>query len=271
MPRISAFARLANGNVAPDRIIEGQDTNLSRTMHGLAYDAIHDEIIVPVALSGAVLVFRGGATGDEPPLRVITSIADESDMFVIANIGMLRPIIGPRIEEGLAQFADQMAMMGAGANMDAAGDVFAQFLEQASMAAMGFKVAAAGVSVDLGAKFNEGSMLARTFAAELGRRAHEEIESAGPLAHLEGEWDRVRAVALDARPPEVEAQRIGARVNGGTRSVQVGNSADLHEHRRQATQRAPPDDDPICAGPASGAAKGGDACLERRRSSSPSA
>ncbi len=40
-------------------------------MHGFAYDEVHDEMIVPVALSGAVLVFRGGATGDEPPLRVI--------------------------------------------------------------------------------------------------------------------------------------------------------------------------------------------------------
>ena len=61
MPRISAFARLANGNVAPGRVIEGQETNLSRTMHGLAYDAVHDEIIVPVALSGAILVFKGSA------------------------------------------------------------------------------------------------------------------------------------------------------------------------------------------------------------------
>ncbi|MBA2306311.1 MAG: hypothetical protein H0W08_27285 [Acidobacteria bacterium] len=74
MPRISAFARLANGNVTPDRVIEGQDTNLSRTMHGLAYDTAHDEIIVPVALSGAVLVFRGGATGNEPPVRVIQGL-----------------------------------------------------------------------------------------------------------------------------------------------------------------------------------------------------
>ena len=71
VPRISAFARLANGNVAPDRIIEGQQTNLSRTMHGLAYDPLHDEIIVPVALSGAILVFRGGAQGNEIPIRVI--------------------------------------------------------------------------------------------------------------------------------------------------------------------------------------------------------
>jgi hypothetical protein len=81
VPRISGFARLANGNVVPDRIIEGQNTNLSRTMHGLAYDDLHDEIIVPVALSGAVLVFRGGATGDEPPLRVIQG----------SKTGMIRP------------------------------------------------------------------------------------------------------------------------------------------------------------------------------------
>jgi DNA-binding beta-propeller fold protein YncE len=71
VPRISVFARLANGNVAPIRTIEGQTTNLSRTMHGLAYDAVNDEIIVPVALSGAVLVFNAGAAGETPPIRAI--------------------------------------------------------------------------------------------------------------------------------------------------------------------------------------------------------
>jgi hypothetical protein len=40
-------------------------------MHGIFYDPINDEIVLPVALAGAVLVFRGGATGDEKPLRVI--------------------------------------------------------------------------------------------------------------------------------------------------------------------------------------------------------
>lgn len=40
-------------------------------MHGLAYDDVHDEIIVPVALGGALLVFRGDATGETPPVRVI--------------------------------------------------------------------------------------------------------------------------------------------------------------------------------------------------------
>jgi hypothetical protein len=81
VPRISAFNRLANGNVAPNRIIEGQGTNLSRTMHGLAFDELHDEIIVPVALSGAVLVFKGGASGNEAPIRVIQG----------SKTGMIRP------------------------------------------------------------------------------------------------------------------------------------------------------------------------------------
>jgi DNA-binding beta-propeller fold protein YncE len=62
---------LANGNTAPQRVIEGQGTNLSRTMHGVAYDEVNDEISIPVALGGAVLVFRGDAKGEEPPIRVI--------------------------------------------------------------------------------------------------------------------------------------------------------------------------------------------------------
>jgi hypothetical protein len=57
--------------MAPDRVIEGQGTSLSRTMHGVAYDEINDEISIPVALGGAILVFRGAATGEEAPIRVI--------------------------------------------------------------------------------------------------------------------------------------------------------------------------------------------------------
>lgn len=37
----------------------------------MAYDAVHDEIIVPNALADAILVFRGNANGDEAPIRVI--------------------------------------------------------------------------------------------------------------------------------------------------------------------------------------------------------
>lgn len=71
MPRVSVFARLANGNVKPQRVLEGQGTALSRTMHGVAYDEVNDEMSIPVALGGAILVFRGGASGEEAPIRVI--------------------------------------------------------------------------------------------------------------------------------------------------------------------------------------------------------
>jgi DNA-binding beta-propeller fold protein YncE len=40
-------------------------------MHGIAYDEVHDEMVVPVNLAGAVLVFRAGATGEEAPIRII--------------------------------------------------------------------------------------------------------------------------------------------------------------------------------------------------------
>ena len=70
-PRIAVFARLANGNAAPTRLITGQNTLLGRTIHGLAYDPTRDEIVAPNALADAVLVFRAGGTGAERPKRVI--------------------------------------------------------------------------------------------------------------------------------------------------------------------------------------------------------
>jgi hypothetical protein len=53
------------------RSIEGQKSLLGRTMHDLAYDAVHDEIVVTSPLTQAILTFRGGATGEEAPIRVI--------------------------------------------------------------------------------------------------------------------------------------------------------------------------------------------------------
>lgn len=70
-PRIGTFARLANGNVQPKRIIGGQNTKLSRTMHGIVYNERRDELVVPVALAGAILTFRGDVNGSDAPIRVI--------------------------------------------------------------------------------------------------------------------------------------------------------------------------------------------------------
>src|SRR6516162_998432 len=70
-PQIAAFARLAGANTPPVRVLEGQKTLISRTMHGFAYDPVHDEIVVTSPLAQAILTFRGGANGEEPPIRVI--------------------------------------------------------------------------------------------------------------------------------------------------------------------------------------------------------
>ena len=53
------------------RKIEGQKTLLGRTMHSIAYDEIHDEFFVPVPFPQAILAFRGGANGEEAPVRFI--------------------------------------------------------------------------------------------------------------------------------------------------------------------------------------------------------
>jgi len=70
-PQIAVFARMAGVNTPMVRAIEGQKTLISRTMHGFYFDQEHDEITVMSALAQAVLVFRGAANGEEPPLRVI--------------------------------------------------------------------------------------------------------------------------------------------------------------------------------------------------------
>jgi hypothetical protein len=70
-PQIAVFARLADKGAARLRAIEGQATLLGRTMHAIAYDPIHDEIVVPQQFGQAVLTFAGDATGETPPKRVI--------------------------------------------------------------------------------------------------------------------------------------------------------------------------------------------------------
>lgn len=70
-PQIAVFARLADGQAERVRAIEGQATLLGRTMHGMGYDPVRDEIVVPQQFGQGILVFRGAANGEEPPLRVI--------------------------------------------------------------------------------------------------------------------------------------------------------------------------------------------------------
>ena len=40
-------------------------------MHDIRYDEVHDEILVPVPYGQAILTFRGGADGQEGPIRIL--------------------------------------------------------------------------------------------------------------------------------------------------------------------------------------------------------
>jgi hypothetical protein len=62
---------MAKENSAPTRLIAGQKTLLSRTMHDIRYDAVHDEVLVTNPFAQAVLVYRGAVNGEEAPIRVI--------------------------------------------------------------------------------------------------------------------------------------------------------------------------------------------------------
>ena len=80
-------------------------------MHGIFYDPMHDEIVVPVALGGAVLTLPGGATGGEPPLRIIqgprTGLVQPDTLYVdvahdeiIADSGDNAVVVFPRTANG---------------------------------------------------------------------------------------------------------------------------------------------------------------------------
>jgi hypothetical protein len=62
---------MAKGGDAPERVIFGQATKLSRTMHDIRYSATRDEIYVGNPFAQAILAFKGTSKDDEPPVRVI--------------------------------------------------------------------------------------------------------------------------------------------------------------------------------------------------------
>jgi len=55
-PQIAVFARLATENSQPVRLLSGQKTRLSRTMHDVRYDEVNDEFLVTNPFGQAVLV-----------------------------------------------------------------------------------------------------------------------------------------------------------------------------------------------------------------------
>ncbi len=55
----------------PNRVISGLAAKFSRSAHGLRYDELHDEIVTTNPFAQAILTFRGGASGNEAPIRII--------------------------------------------------------------------------------------------------------------------------------------------------------------------------------------------------------
>ncbi len=53
------------------RAVAGQNTQISRSTHGIAYDDVRDVFMIPNMYGQAVMFFRGDATGDVAPIRSI--------------------------------------------------------------------------------------------------------------------------------------------------------------------------------------------------------
>jgi hypothetical protein len=70
-PQIAAFARLANGDAKATRQLGGQNSLITRTIHDFAYNPVRDEIVLPQYFAQAIMTYRGGANGEEAPIRVI--------------------------------------------------------------------------------------------------------------------------------------------------------------------------------------------------------
>ncbi len=70
-PQIAAFARLANGDAKSTRAIGGQKSMITRTIHDFSYNPVRDEIVIPQYFGQAIMTYRGGANGEEAPIRII--------------------------------------------------------------------------------------------------------------------------------------------------------------------------------------------------------
>jgi DNA-binding beta-propeller fold protein YncE len=67
---VLVFARAANGNAGPIRVLTGAKTGINRPM-GVAIDAANDEIWVSNFIDHTALVFDRKANGNVAPKRVI--------------------------------------------------------------------------------------------------------------------------------------------------------------------------------------------------------
>jgi len=90
-------------------------THLSRTTHGIAYDTTNDEIIAPNPLAAAIVIFRGGATGEEAPVRTIqgartglsrpetVAVDEKNNEIFVGDPGDRRVLVYTRAADGDAK------------------------------------------------------------------------------------------------------------------------------------------------------------------------
>jgi hypothetical protein len=106
---------LASGSSKPVRVIHGQSTKLTRTGHGLAYSAARDELFSSEAQAAAIVVFKGDADEETPPLRTIqgaktrmhqpwgTAVDDPHQELMVADYGTGNILIYPITADGEAE------------------------------------------------------------------------------------------------------------------------------------------------------------------------
>jgi 6-phosphogluconolactonase (cycloisomerase 2 family) len=70
-PRLAVFNRTDNGQVAPKRVLEGANTHISRSTHGVWIDTVNNEIAMPSGMENAILIFDRLAAGNTAPKRII--------------------------------------------------------------------------------------------------------------------------------------------------------------------------------------------------------
>src|ERR1035437_2018331 len=77
---------MANGDAKPTRAISGQNSQITRTIHDMAYNALTDEIVIPQFYAQAIMTYRGGANGDEKPIRMI--MGSNTQITTPARLGL---------------------------------------------------------------------------------------------------------------------------------------------------------------------------------------
>jgi len=135
-PRIYTFETTFSGTGMPKRLIDGQKTRLTRTIHGIAYNPLRDELIVPAPLAAAINTFKADSDGENQPIRTIQG-PDTSLVFPhVANLDVKRQeiLVGDPGRGAVAIF-----------DVDADGDVYPKRLVSGPKTGLDYVV---GVDID---------------------------------------------------------------------------------------------------------------------------